>query len=83
VDVLEIGMEENHFVITCRLTINNSQVATHVQIDCEATCIASMLPHCARNHQIPLQKFNVKKLIDVINGRPIESGDITHIERLA
>jgi len=36
----------------------------------------------ARHHQIPLQELKEKKQIEVIDGRPIESGDITHVAKV-
>jgi hypothetical protein len=33
----------------------------------------------AHHHQIPLQQLKEKRQVEVIDGRPIESGDITHI----
>ena len=35
-----------------------------------------------RHHQIPVQLWKKKKQVEVIDGRPIESGDITHIARV-
>jgi hypothetical protein len=34
------------------------------------------------HHQIPLQEMKEKKQVEVIDGRPIESGDITHIAKV-
>jgi hypothetical protein len=34
------------------------------------------------HHQIPLQESKEKKQVEVIDGRPIESGDITHIAKI-
>jgi len=34
VEVLEGSMEGKHFVITCTLTVNNQEIATHALIDC-------------------------------------------------
>jgi len=48
----------------------------HALIDCGATGIAFMDQDFARHHQIPLQELKEKKQVEVINGRPIESGDI-------
>jgi hypothetical protein len=36
----------------------------------------------ARHYQIPLQELKEKKHLELIDGRPIESGDITHIAKV-
>ena len=82
VEVLEGSMEGKHLVITCTLTVNNQKIPTHVLIDCGATGIAFMDQDFARHHQIPLQELKEKKQVEVIDGRPIESGDITHIAKV-
>ena len=82
VEVLEGSMEGKHLVITCSLTVNNQEIPTHALIDCGATGIAFMDQDFARHHQIPLQELKEKKQVEVIDGRPIESGDITHIAKV-
>jgi len=75
-------MEGEHLVITCTLTINNQEIPTHVLINCRATGIAFMDQHFACHHQISLQELPEKRQVEVIDGRPIESGDITHIAKV-
>jgi len=82
VEVLEGSMEGKHLVITCTLTINNQEIPTHALIDCRATGIALMDQDFARHHHIPLQKLKEMKQVEVIDGRPIESGNITHIAKV-
>jgi hypothetical protein len=79
VEVLEGSMEGKHLVITCTLTVNNQEISTHALIDCGATGIAFMDQDFGRHHQIPLEELNEKKQIEVIDRRPIKSGDITYI----
>jgi len=75
-------MEGEHLVITCTLTINNQEIPTHALINCGATGIAFMDQHFARHHQISLQELPEKRQVEVIDGRPIQSGDITHIAKV-
>jgi len=79
---LERSMEGKHLVITCTLTVNNQEIPTYALIDCGATGIAFIDQDFARHHQIPLQELKEKKQVEVIDGRPIESGDITHIAKV-
>jgi hypothetical protein len=78
VEALEGSMEGKHLVMTCSLTLNNPEMPTHALIDCAATVIAFLDQDFAHHHQIPHQEFKKKKNVEVINGRPFESGNITH-----
>jgi hypothetical protein len=80
--VLEGSMGGKHLLITCSSTRNNQEIPTHALIDCGATGISFMDQDFARHHQIPLQRLKEKKQLEVIDGRPIESGDITYIAKV-
>ena len=82
VEVLEGSMEGKHSAITCTLTVNNQEILTHALINCGATGIAFMDQDFACHPQIQLQELKEKLQDDVIEGRPIESGDITHIAKV-
>jgi hypothetical protein len=82
VEVFEGSMKGKHLVITCSLIVNNEEIPTHALIDYGATGIAFMDQDFARHHQIPRQELKEKKQVEVIDGRPIESGDITHIAKV-
>ena len=75
-------MEVKHLVITCTLTVNNQEIPIYALIDCGATGIALMDQDFARHHQIPLQELKQKRQVKVIDGRRIESGDITHFAKV-
>jgi len=78
VEVFEGSMEGKHLVITCTLTVNNQEIPTHALIDCEAMGIAFMDQDFACCQQIPLQEQKQRRLAEVMDRRPIESGHITH-----
>jgi hypothetical protein len=59
--------------------VNNEEIPTHSLIDCTATGIALMDQDLAHYHQIPFQELKEETELELSNGRPIESGDITHI----
>ena len=82
VDVLEESMEGKHLVITCSLTIRDQVIQTHALIDCGATGIAFMDQDFARHHKVPLKELKEKRQVEVIDGRTIESGDITHLAKV-
>ena len=81
-EILEGSIEGKHLVITCTLTMNNQEISIHALIDCGATGIAFMDEDFAPHHEIPLQELKEKRQVKVIDGRPIESGDITHIPKV-
>ena len=61
--------------------MKNQEIHTHGLSSCEVTDIALMDQDFARHHQIPLQEVQEPCQFDVTNGRPIESGDITHVAK--
>jgi len=75
-------MARKHLIITCSLTVRDKVIQTHVLIDCGATGIAFMDQDFAHHHQVPLQELKEKRHVEVIDGRTIESGDITHLAQV-
>jgi hypothetical protein len=75
-------MEVKHLVIICLLTVNNQEIPTDALINCGATGIAFLNQDFARHHLIPLQELKEKTQVEVIDRRPIESGDITLITKV-
>jgi hypothetical protein len=82
VEVFEGSMEGKYLVIICSLTVNNQEIPTHALIYCGPTAIAFMDHDFARHHQIPVQELKEKKQVEVIDGRPIESGNIMRIAKV-
>lgn len=50
-------------------------------IDCGATAIAFVDESFARHYNLPLHKLQNPRIVEVIDGRPIESGHITHLAK--
>jgi len=82
VEVLEGSMGGKHLVIPCTLTVSNQEILPQALIECRATDIAFMDQDFAHHHEIPLQKLKEKRQVEVIDGRLIESEDITHIAKV-
>jgi len=78
VDILEGSIEGKHLVITCSLTIHDQVIQKHALIDCRATGNAFMDQDFARHHDVPLKELKERRQVKVIDGRTLESGDITH-----
>ena len=62
--------------------MNDQEIPSNALIDCRGMGIAFMDQDFARQHQIPLQVLKEKIAVKVIDGRPIESGDITHVAKI-
>ena len=71
-------MEGEHLVVSCILSFNGQTIATHALIDSGATGIAFIDKDFARHHQLPHVPLSNYRSLEVIDGRPISSGDITH-----
>jgi len=71
-------MEGKHLVILCNLSFGDKTIASHALIDCRATGVAFVDEDFARHHQLPLTPLKYPRALEVIDGRPISSGDITH-----
>jgi hypothetical protein len=78
VDVWEGSMEGRHCVTTCTLTGNNQEIPIQSPSDCGTTGIAFMDQDVVCDNQIRVYELKEKEQVKVINGRPIDSGDITH-----
>jgi len=76
--VSEIAIEGEHLVVSCTLSVNGHTIATHALIDSGATGIAFIDKNFAHHHQLPLVPLPNPRSLEVIDGRPISSGDITH-----
>jgi len=71
-------MEGKHLVILCDLSFSDKIIATHALIDCGVTGVSFVDENFTRHHQLPLTALKYPRAIEVIDGRPISSGDITH-----
>jgi predicted aspartyl protease len=72
-------MDGKHRVVTCFLSPSDQEIQTYAQIDCGATGYAFVDEDFARHHQLPLHPLKNPRTLEVIDGRQISSGDITHI----
>jgi len=72
-------MEGKHLVVLSKISFGNRTVATHALIDCGATGIAFIDEDFAHHYQLPLTPLQYPRSLEVIDGRPISSGDITHV----
>ena len=72
-------LDGNHKVISVELKDGPSSLPTHALVDCGATGYAFVDEEFARDHNLPLFKLKQPRSLEVIDGRPVESGMITHL----
>jgi hypothetical protein len=72
-------MEENYLVMLCNIAFSNKTVTTHALIDCRAMETAFVDEDFTRHHQLPLTPVQYPRSLEVIDGCPISSGDISHV----
>ena len=76
-------MDGGHIVVLVKLdNKSNKTFSSYALIDCGATGYAFVDEEFVRNHNLPLYKLKTPRSLEVIDGRPIESGLITHLTRL-
>jgi len=75
-------LEGNHIVISLELNDGVSYLPTHALVDCGATGYAFADEEYVRDHNLPLFKLKQPRSLDVIDGRPVESGAITYITKV-
>ena len=75
-------MESKHLVVKCSLKIGDRLIDTHALIDCGATGIAFVDKDFVRHHQLEEKELRESRELEVIDGRPIESGTITTMAKL-
>ena len=80
--VEERKLEGDHLVVACQLARDSSSaISLHSLIDNGTTGFAFMDVDFARHHQFPLIPLKTPRALEVIDGRPIASGMITHLVR--
>ena len=79
----ENRLEGSHFVINCSIIDYYQKLATHALVDCGASGFSFIDNEFVRQHNCPLFKLSEPRRLDIIDGRPIDSGDITHISKIS
>ena len=80
----EDELEGNHLVISCTINKNSSNIIpTHTLINCSATGYAFVDDEFACYHSLPRYYLKTERELEVIDRRPIKSGNITHITKIS
>jgi hypothetical protein len=75
----EGSMDGNYLIVTCTLSLNNKELPTHALIDCGAMGYAFIDQDFTDRHQLSPYPLKTPHALEVIDGRKISSGDITHM----
>ena len=76
-------MNGAHIVVSVKLDDkSNKSFSSYALVDCGATGYTCVDEEFAHDHNLPLYKLKTPHSLKVINGRPIESGLITHLTQL-
>ena len=78
----EEHLDGNHIIVTVTLNDNDIQIPTHALVDCGATGYAFIDEDFVCLHTLPMFKLKNPRNLEVIDGRSIESGTITHMTKL-
>jgi hypothetical protein len=70
-------MDGNHLVVPCTLSNCNIKIDTHALVDCSCTGLSFMNEAFACQYNFPCYQLKNPKTVEVIDGHPISSGDIT------
>ena len=82
-ELKEEELEGNHLIVSCTINRNSPYtIPTHALIDCGATGYAFVDDEFARYHSLPRYQLKTERELEVIDGRPIKSGNITHMTRI-
>ena len=80
----EEELQGNHLVISCTINKNSPKnIPTHALIDCSTTGYAFVDDEFARYHSLPRYHLKTERELEVIDGRPIKSGNITHMTKIS
>ena len=81
-EVLENKLDGHHLIVQCKLVDSNSKLDSHALVDCGASGFSFVDRDFVRQHNLPISFLKNPQRLEVIDSRPINSGDITHIVKI-
>ena len=81
-EVLENKLDGHHLIVKCKLVDSHRKLDSHALIDCGASGFSFVDRDIVRQYNLPLTLLKNPRRLEVIDGRPIDSGDITHIVKI-
>jgi len=81
--VEEYELEGEHLVVAATICNNDHSIQTSAMIDTGETGFAFIDENFVRQHNLPRYTRNLPQDLEVIDGHPTESGQITHIRKIS
>jgi hypothetical protein len=75
----EKNLKGNHIVVSCILTINNRSIPTHALVNYRSIVMYFVDEYWRYQYCIPLPSFYERCILEVIDGQPISSKNITYL----
>ena len=75
-------LEGTGWVVGCTITSGDNRISTHSLLDCGATGFAFVHEQFVRQHNLPRYTLRLPRALEVIDGRPILSGDVAELVRV-
>ena len=75
----ESQLERNYLVVDC--TVNN-EIGSLALIDCGATGLTFIDEQFVSQQNLPRHRLRVPRALQVIDGRPVSSGNIIELDRI-
>ena len=69
----------HHLIVKCTIVDFLRRLKSHSLVDCGASGFAFIDKDYAYHHNLPLHSLKEPRLLEVFDGRSIDSGDITHV----
>jgi len=82
-EVEECELEAEHLFVAATLRNGDHSIQTPAMIDTGATGFAFIDENFVCQHKLPHYRLNPAQDLKVIDGRPIESGQITHLTKIS
>ena len=81
-EVSENKLDGSHLITKCTFVDPHRRLDSHALVDCDASGFAFIDREFARQHNLPQIKLKEPCRLEVIDGRPIDTGDITHTVKI-
>ena len=75
----ESSLEGEHTVLPCRILNGQKYIDTYAMLDSGASGYAFIDSTFAHTHSLPLTMLQYPRRLDVVDGRAVSSGSITHV----
>jgi len=81
--VEECELKGEHLFVAATLRNGDHSIQTPAMIDTGAMGFAIIDENFVHQHKIPRYRLNPPRDLEVVDGRPIESGQITHLTKIS